>query len=172
MKVTQCDWPQTSLLERDKVVSADLRDSFQAPLEVRSRNMPQLFEAIFGHHPAFAKLLLLARNKLMHWLGYEVARSADIRAFQRRETYKVGDTIGPWPLFYIGEDELIAGRDNGHLDFRVSLLRIRGPQPRIVVSTICNAHNAFGRVYLKIVGPFHRFGVPMLLRRAVASGRI
>lgn len=172
MQVNVCDWPQASRLERNKVASADLPDSYRAPLRVGGQAMPQLFEAIFGHQPAYAKLLLLARNKVMRWLGYEVAPSSDIRFFHRRESYCVGDTIGPWPLFFVGDDELIAGRDNGHLDFRVSLLRISDPQHMIVVSTICNAHNAFGRIYLKIVGPFHRFGVTMLLRRAVESGRI
>ena len=38
---------------------------------------------------------------------------------------KEGDKIGPWPVFFVGENEIIAGRDNKHMDFRLSVLKVR-----------------------------------------------
>jgi hypothetical protein len=33
-------------------------------------------------------------------------------------------------------------------------------------------HNRFGKAYLRIILPFHRFGVRMLLLNAVKAGRL
>ncbi|MBI3513989.1 MAG: DUF2867 domain-containing protein [Proteobacteria bacterium] len=44
--------------------------------------------------------------------------------------------------------------------------------PSVVVSTLCQVHNAFGRCYLAAVIPFHKFGVRTLLTRAIKAGRL
>jgi hypothetical protein len=57
----------------------------------------------------------------------------------------VGQKICPWPIFFLGPDELIAGRDNKHMDFRLSIMKVRdGNGPSVVVSTQCMVHNRFG----------------------------
>jgi len=84
--------------------------------------------------------------------------------------YKVGDKIGPWPIFAITDRELIAGRDNGRMDFRLSILK-SADGARVAVSIICNVHNLFGRLYLGAITPFHRAGVCALMTRALASER-
>ena len=92
---------------------------------------------------------------------------------QVRDSYRVGDKIGPWPVFFVGEGELIAGRDNGHMDFCLSVLKVRkGDAADVVVSTVCAVHNVFGRIYLFLIVPFHRAGVQRLLARAVQAGRL
>ena len=90
-----------------------------------------------------------------------------------RSAYRVGDKIGPWPVFFIGDDEIIAGRDNKHMDFRLSVLKAaEADAAHVVVSTVCSVHNLFGRIYLFAIVPFHRAGVKGLLARAVRAGRL
>ena len=84
--------------------------------------------------------------------------------------YAVGDKIGRWTLFAKHQDELIAGANERHLDFRVAVFR--DARPRIVLSTVVMTHNTFGRAYLATILPFHRFGVAKLLGDASAAGRI
>ena len=61
--------------------------------------------------------------------------------------YAVGEKIGPWPIFFLGAEELVAGRDNKHMDFRLSIMKVRDDSgPSVVVSTLCTVHNAFGRL--------------------------
>jgi len=38
--------------------------------------------------------------------------------------------------------------------------------------TICTVHNAFGKIYLFFIIPFHRHGVRSLMSRAVAAKRL
>ena len=85
----------------------------------------------------------------------------------------MGESIGPWPIYFLGEVELVAGRDNKHLDFRLSVLKQgTGQAAYAVVSTVCRTHNAFGRTYLYLVVPFHKWGVQRLLSRAAQAGRL
>jgi hypothetical protein len=47
-----------------------------------------------------------------------------------------------------------------------------GTNASVVVSTVCVVHNWHGRIYLFFVVPFHRWGVKLLLSRAIAAGRL
>jgi hypothetical protein len=117
-------------------------------------------------------LMLIARNKAAALAGLEVPTNAEIVNMEKRDRYCVGDKIGPWPIFFLGPDELIAGRDNKHMDFRVSVMKVHdGTRPSVVVSTLCVVHNRFGQHYLSSVIPFHKFGLRRLMANALAAHR-
>ena len=171
--VTVCDVPQASVLERSRVEMADFRDSYRAPLRDAGADVVNLFHAVFAHHPMWIKLLLMARNGLMRGLGFAAPTATEILHPNSQASYVVGDTIGVLPIFSLSEAELVAGRDNGHLDFRLSVLKSRdGAGANVVISTICNAHNWFGRAYLWVIVPFHKWGVQHLMRQAMRAGRM
>ena len=135
--------------------------------------MVEIFFGVFGHTPLWAKLLLVARNAVAKLAGLEVATVAEIMNVDIKSTYNVGDKICPWPIFSISEDEIVAGRNNKHLDFRLSVLKeATGGAASVVVSTVCSVHNLFGKVYLFFIVPFHRYGVRGLISNAVAAKRI
>ena len=76
-------------------------------------------------------------------------------------------------MFAISDNEVVAGRDNTHLDFRVSVLKAsNGNGRRVVVTTLCKVHNLSGRIYLCFIVPFHKIGLRRLLTNAVIAGRL
>lgn len=171
--VTATTMPQGSRLAEAFPPHAWFQDAYAAPLSVAHATMPELFFAIFGHHPAWMKTMLIARNRLAALWGLEVPDDADILHPTMKASYKVGDKIGPWPLFALHTDELIAGRDNSHLDFRVSVMRTKDPSgARVTVTTLCNPHNIGGKAYLMAIAPFHKLGLRKLLASAVTEGRV
>jgi hypothetical protein len=173
MSVIECDVPDSSALDRAMVGASDFRDSYRVPLAHPERGMAEIFFAVFGHTPFWMKAMLLLRNALARLAGLEVPAVAEIMSPEVRSTYRVGDKIGPWPVFFVGDDEIIAGRDNKHMDFRLSVLKVRGDSAAdLVVSTICSTHNLFGRLYLFAIIPFHRSGVQRLLARTDRAGRL
>jgi Protein of unknown function (DUF2867) len=173
MTVTVCSFPKASTLDPAIVKSAYFKDSYSAPLHHAGVTMPNLFFALFGHQPIWVKRVLIMRNRIAAWCGLEVPTPSEIMNVEIKSSYHVGDKIGPWPIFALCENELIAGRNNGHLDFRLSILRITGEgAPRVVVSTVCSVHNLFGKLYLFFIVPFHKWGVRRLIADAVASGRL
>ena len=126
MSVIECDIPASSALDHAMVGASDFRNSYRVPLADPERSMADIFFAVFGHTPLWMKTMLLARNALARLARLEVPKAAEIMTPEVRSAYRVGDKIGPWPVFFVGEDEIIAGRDNKHMDFRLSLLKVRG----------------------------------------------
>jgi hypothetical protein len=173
MFVTECDVPASSALDSGLVGNSDFRDSYRVPLSQPELTMAEIFFAVFGHTPFWMKAMLIIRNAAARLVGLEAPTVAEIMRPQIADGYRVGDKIGPWPVFFVGEDEVIAGRDNGHMDFRLSVLKVRKDDgAEVVVSTVCAVHNLFGRIYLFLIVPFHRAGVQRLLSRAVQAGRL
>ena len=173
MTIVTCELPPHTAIEREMRDHASYTDAYRVPLRSAEASVIDLFFAVFGHHPPWLKAILLGRHRIGAWFGLDGAAAADILRPTRQGAYRAGDTIGPWPIHSCTDDELVAGRDNKHLDFRLSILKdTSGAQPCAVVSTVCRTHNRFGRIYLMAVVPFHRWGVKRLLRRAQQAGRL
>jgi hypothetical protein len=172
MTVTECDVPSASVLDRNLVAAAHFRDAYRAPLS-RDAAIADVFHGIFGHTPCWMKRMLIVRNRLAALCGLAVPADADILDYRVKDSYVVGDRIGPWPIFALNERELVAGRDNRHMDFRLSLIKVKDDGgTSVVVSTICNVHNLFGKIYLFFIVPFHRHGVQKLMRNALSARRL
>ena len=117
--------------------------------------------------------MLIARNHIATWCGLDAPTPSEIMNPEVKHRFTVGDKIGPWPIFNLTENELVAGRDNKHLDFRLSVMQEKnGAVTSAIISTVCTTHNAFGRVYLYFIIPFHKWGVRHLMSRAIAAGRL
>ena len=165
--VEDCQVTASDFIDSRMIQAATFSDAYRAPLR-RTIDPVAAFFAIFGHHRWWMKGMLIARNTLMAPF-VTVPPAATILRPQRQAHYAVSDTIGPWPIFGLNERELVAGRDNPHLDFRVSVLTTG---QAVVVSTVCVAHNEFGRRYLRLIAPLHRFGLRTLIHDAVRAGRL
>jgi Protein of unknown function (DUF2867) len=166
--------PAGSALDKGFLAVAYFRECFRVSMTRPTSDVVDIFFAIFGHLPLGTKLVLAVRNRLALWGGLDAPKPLDVFNVKRRNSYAVGDVIGVWPLFALNESELIAGRDNKHLDFRVSIRKeAEGPSGAVVfVSTICVVHNWFGKAYLFCVFPFHRFGLKRLIAGARSQGRL
>ena len=132
-----------------------------------------LFFRIFAHLPFPAKALLIVRNKFASLIGLEAPTASEVLHIEIKDHYAVGDKIGVWPIFFLGEDELVAGRDNKHMDFRLSVLKVSdGDAISVVVTTVCTVRNRFGKHYLRTIVPFHRRGLQRLLSNAIVANRL
>ncbi len=173
MTVVECDFPISSVIDRRTVETAYFRDSYRAPLNHPDASVTDLFVSIFAHHPMWMKAILMIRNWTVGLFGLEAPTASEILNFSHQTTYAVGDKIGVWPLMALTDTELVAGRDNKHLDFRLSVLKTtEGETANVVVSTICVVHNVFGKIYLFFIVPFHKWGVKRIISNAVAAGRL
>ena len=173
MSVVECDVPRHSALGKDLIEHADFRDAYRVSLGRSDLSVVEIFFAIFARRPGWMKLMLIARNKAAALAGLEVPTTSEIMNMEKKDHYVVGEKIGPWPIFFLGSDELIAGRDNKHMDFRVSIMKVHdGIRSSVVVSTLCMAHNKFGQHYLSSIIPFHKFGLRRLMANALAAHRL
>jgi hypothetical protein len=82
------------------------------------------------------------------------------------------ETIGLFPILTQTPDRLVAGLNDKHLDFRVVVdVAASGAgadsAQQVTATTLVRTHNAFGRIYLAVIMPFHRLIVPAMLRKIV-----
>src|SRR5882757_7813887 len=123
MQVIECDLPLGSALSREMIGNAYFHDSYRAPLTREGLGIVEVFFALFAHTPIWMKMLLIARNAAARACGLEAPTVNEIMKPTVRSEYRVGEKIGPWPIFFIAVNEIVAGRNNKHLDFRVSVLK-------------------------------------------------
>ena len=107
MHVIECELPPTSALGRDAISKAYFHDSYRVPLTRPALTIVEIFFALFGHTPRWMKALLIARNAIAKCFGLEAPTVAEILTPAVRASYGVGDKIGPRPIFFIGDDEIV-----------------------------------------------------------------
>jgi hypothetical protein len=78
------------------------------------------------------------------------------------------DKIGMFPVEYEDELELIAGFNDKHLNFKISVVC---QQDRIYLSTWVHTHNIGGKFYLNTILPFHTLIVRNALKRVKLNKR-
>ena len=173
MHVIECDLPSGSALRGDAIRNAYFHDSYRAKLARPELGIVDIFFVLFGYTPLWMKVLLIVRNAAAKVFGLEAPTVGEIMKPTVRREYCVGEKIGPWPIFFIADNEIVAGRNNKHLDFRLSVLKaMEGDTASVVVSTICTVHNVYGKIYLFLIVPFHRHGVRSLISNAVVAKRL
>ena len=173
MNVVECEVPSSSMLSRELMQHVYFRDSYRVPLSRSELGIVDIFFAIFAHRPLWMKLLLIVRNKVASLAGVDAPSASEILHVEIKDRYAIGEKIGVWPIFWLSENEVVAGRNNKHLDFRLSVLKVPdGDRTSVVVSTICSVHNLSGKLYLFFIIPFHRYGVRKLMANALAARRV
>ncbi len=148
-------------------------DSFEVPLRRTELAIERIYLGIFSHYPWWAKRLLLARTGIGSMFGLKGPTVAELDQVEIKAAYAVGDKIARFTLFFLSEAEIVTGGNDKHLDFRVLVSRVHEDGvDKVVLSTVVSPHNFFGKAYLFLILPFHRFGVRTILSNAVAAGRV
>ena len=172
MKATQCNMPASCAFSRD-LGKYYYWDSFEVRLSRPELSMQEIYLGIFAHLPRLLKWLLIIRTKIVSVFGIGGPTAAQLNSIEIKKKYEVGERIARFTLFSQNDNEIITGGDDKHLDFRVSVLKIsEGGTNKVVLTTVVDVHNLFGKVYLFLILPFHRFGVRTIMSNAVAANRV
>ncbi len=173
MKTRACPFPEESALNTSFAVSADHVDAFTAPLSDPGRSLPEIFHGIFAHRPYWLRAIFATRNMAAKACGLATTPLAETLRPSVTLQPKVGGTLGGWNVYTLDADELVVGRDNPHMDFRVSISKAgQGPSRSVIVATVCKTKNSFGKLYLAAILPFHERGLRLLIDNAVTAGRL
>lgn len=142
----KCEFPTKTALDSAFVDRAYYKDSYSIQLKDASSSPARLFHAVFGYRPVWMKVVMLGRNGLARLFGLSVSSKSEIMKPILAEEHTVGGKIGGWPIYALTRRELVAGRDNKHLDFRLSVLaQEKDDKACVVISTICTVHKHIRR---------------------------
>lgn len=143
-QVTAVNLPAQSLLH-SRLAPNDFLDCYS----VESSMPPRQAAGVITDFPGWAKLLLFLRRAVTAPFGLS------------NDGPPASDKIGIFPVETETTNELIAGFNDKHLDFRVSVLSQEG---HVYLATWVHPHNIGGKFYLKAIMPFHI----MISRNALA----
>lgn len=134
-KTTKIDLPEGSRLHAFRVLG-DFVDCYSVASDLAARPAGD----IIGDFPGWVRGLLRVRSILVAPFGL----SADGPESDNR--------IGPFPVEYEDAEQVIAGFDDRHLNFRVGVMAQGG---QVSLATWVDPHNLGGRLYLGAIMPFH-----------------
>lgn len=145
--VTSTELPSLSRLN-ERLKSNDFVDCYSVVSDLSPRKAAEIITSF----PGWAKLLLHIRGVLVSPFGLS------------KEGPDAADKVGIFPVETEDSQELVAGFNDKHLDFRVSVISSSG---RVFLATWVHPHNIGGRLYLRVILPFH----VLIVRHALSKVR-
>lgn len=146
-----------------------LADAYAVELPPEATDDPEsLARFIFAQRSVWGDALLKLRDALVARLGLKTARRLESLSAEERAT-----RVAIFRIYSSTPTEIVLGEDDSHLDFRLSVLcSTASPNGarRVTVSTVVHCHNLLGRIYIRIIAPFHRRLVQHSLRSAARAG--
>ncbi len=149
-RVTASKLPEYSHL-RDRIADSDFLDCYS----VESNLSPRQASDIITDFPGWAQMLMTVRSVVTAPFGLI------------NDGPESGDKVGIFPIEIDNSRELIAGFNDKHLNFRISVLSHEG---RVFLATWVHPHNIGGKFYLKAIFPFHVLIAKNALSRVYRSG--
>lgn len=134
-QVVTAKLPLQSLLS-DRVKEGDFLDCYS----VESNLSPREAANIITDFPEWARFLVGIRNFVTAPFGLS------------SDGPSASDKVGFFPVETENSHELIAGFNDKHLDFRVSVMSQHG---RVFLATWVHTNNIGGQIYFKAILPFH-----------------
>ena len=159
-RITQTEIPATSCY-RDFIESIHYYDAFVATEISPDITIQEVYIQIFSDMPTWIKTLMKIRNRIVSIFGI----NTDIEGSNiGKATFEIGSVVGMFRIFYIDKEEIIAGEDEKHLNFRVSILK---HQDAVTVSTFVTYNNVFGKLYMFFIIPMHKIIVKRMMRKLI-----
>lgn len=162
-RISYSTLPKNSIV-KEFINIIDYKDTFKVQLDKADISIEEIYLNIFSYSPKWVDNLLNLRNKIVKPFGI-ITVTNEIK----KENVKVGEKSGIFNIYAITENEIIAGENEKHLDFRVSILK---DNETLTISTLVQYNNCLGKLYFFIVKPFHKIVVKSMMKNAVKNNRI
>ncbi len=164
-KVHITQLPENSICKK-YIETIDFKDTYKVMLSKTDISIEDIYINVFAHSPKWINRLLAIRNKIVGVFGLDTYKEPNKVV---KENLCVGKKTGIFKIYALFENEIIAGEDDKHLNFRVSVFKEKN---KAFISTLVHYNNWFGKVYFFIIKPFHKAVVKAVLKNAVKNGRV
>lgn len=148
---------------RAVLAGAQFADAFRVDVGAMAVNAREASTRMVLNGPRWIDVLLRLRNILVRPFGLKT--SGEGAPAPR-------GMIGPFPVLSETPEQLVAGFDDSHLDFRI-VVDVSGDSAsrHVTSTTLVRTHNLLGRAYLALIMPFHKLVVRSMMGRVLESAR-
>ncbi len=138
----------------------DFADGYRMHATLTQITALQAARAALENPPRFVTTLMAVRNSIVARFGLKGPEHLRHSPEQR--------LVGAFPVISESTDEIVLGGDDKHLDFRI-WIAVQPDQAgcTVTLSTLVQLNNRFGKFYLFVIMPFHRWLSRLMLRRGV-----
>src|SRR5579862_7140627 len=151
-------------VDRDSVLAgAQFADAYRITVTDAKLDARTAAERIFSRSPGWVKMLLDLRNAVVAPLGLKTSAANEAKA---------AGMVGMFPVLSETPEQLVAGFNDHHLDFRivVDVAPVDGGRDQqVTATTLVLTHNLLGRVYLTVILPFHRLIAKSMLGQVMRT---
>ncbi len=153
MKVWKGELSRQSRLY-DYVGERDFLDCYSVEFPSKDVSIEEVVQRLFLDFPSWVQFLLNIRDGVVRFFGLKTTAGLPTD-MSYRPSLKVGEHVNFFKIESIEEDEVIVGEDDSHLDFRIAIRRDHRESEKLYLSTWVHPHNLLGRLYLRMILPFH-----------------
>ncbi|WP_025033202.1 DUF2867 domain-containing protein [Bradyrhizobium sp. DOA9] len=145
------------------LAGAEFIDAFRVDIGAAAVNAREACTRMVLHGPRWIDALLRLRNILVRPFGLKTSGEGAPAPH---------GLIGLFPVLSETPEQLVAGFDDSHLDFRI-VVDVSGDAAsrQVTSTTVVRTHNLLGRTYLALIMPFHKLVVRNMMGRIVAPAR-
>lgn len=170
ISVSKSDLPNSSSLKQAEL-KFDYTDSYKADIQnctkFNADKIATLFINSTNKKPKWLGFLMTIRNWLAEQIGL---KKTAIRPNNKTlSEIKIGEKFGMFELFDKLENEIILGKNDKHLNFRLSILsdELIEKINTLNISTLVKFNNSFGKFYFMLIKPFHKLIVKSMIRNII-----
>lgn len=155
--------PEDSLITKD-LSEVDYFDSYMINKQI-TYTIEEIAEKIFTL-PKWVKGLLKIRYYLLvKPFGLKTGIKKEYNSFHQDE-HSIRNNFGDVSVLSKNENEIVLGNDDKHLNYRVSVLKIKTTNSHeIYLSTVVHFNNNLGKIYFSVIKPFHKVFVKLMLEK-------
>lgn len=142
---------------------AQFIDSFRVEIGATPLSAREACTRMVVNGPRWVDALVRLRNILVTPFGLKKSGEG---------AYAPGGLIGLFPVLSETPEQLVAGFDDSHLDFRL-VVDVAGEATlrHVTSTTLVRTNNLSGRTYLALIIPFHKLVVRGMMGRIVKPAR-
>lgn len=146
-------------VDRDYMSCIDFSDTFATTNH--ENNLQEIAHLIFDNPPGWVRWLFTLRNNFVKLFGLKTELPADYN-----ERFAIGGYVGFFKIFSISDGEIFLGADDKHLNFRAIISYSNDVSHNIEVITLVQYNNLAGKMYMRVIKPFHRIVVKRMVSNA------
>ena len=166
-QIFKTEIPHESVVKQS-LTRIDYEDAFGFYITNPNIQLNDVARAFFTTAPKWIEQLMQFRDAVVKMVGLKSMGENDKKPDFTNATFLPGESFGLFQVLEHHPKEIIMGTDDKHLNFRISIylpevFDDKG-RKKVVVATIVEMHNTFGRFYIRLIIPFHRLIVPAMLK--------
>lgn len=145
------------------LAGAQFIDAFRVEIGTAPVNAREACTRMVLHGPRWIGALTRLRNMLVTPFGLKTSGEG---------TPAPGGLIGLFPVLSETPEQLVAGFNDYHLDFRIVVDVVGEAVPRhVTLTTLVRTNNRLGRAYLALITPFHKLVARSMMGRLAEPAR-